>query len=125
MKQLLYFSVFLASLLTGCQPKEALETQVDIDIQQPVVTLLADSTRQLDFSIIITQLGNYYYQDFKFELREWETGQVIDQFETTLGTAREFVFHRVIVSGAGNYYVTTGLGTERNGVSSGELLVVP
>jgi hypothetical protein len=122
--QSLLFCLFLSSLAMGCR-KESYHVSVDIDVRDPVITTLADGSRQLDFTIVVTQLGNYFFRDFMFELKPFAGGTAIDTFSTQLPTAREFVFRTVVVPGAGNYFVNTMVGSETNGASGGEMVVVP
>lgn len=114
----------LSTLVLGCR-KESYNVNVDLDIREPKVTILADSSRQLDFTIVVTQLGNYFYRNFAFDLKPFQGGEVIDSFTTQLPTAREFVFRTVVVPGQGNYYINVVVGSETNGVSAGKMVMVP
>jgi hypothetical protein len=123
--RLTIYSILMTSIGAGCRP-EPVSTNIDIDLRDPVITLLSGGSRQLDFTIVVTQLGNYFFRPFYFELKKLGgQQQVLDTYMYTLPSAREFVYRSVIVPGPGDYFVTAGVGTETSGGSSGTLVKVP
>jgi hypothetical protein len=105
--------------------KEAAMTSTEIEIRQPVISEVADGTKKLDFTIVVTQLGNKFYQDFDFKLTKWNSSAVLDSFQTTLPTAREFVKFSVIVPGPGDYWAEVSVMEDGSGSGSGTLIKIP
>lgn len=115
---------FLLLLCGACDPEPGF-VETTIDIRDPVITTLPDSTKQLDFTIVVTQIGNFYRQEFHFSLNPFNSTTIIDSFSTRLPSAREFVTRTVVVPKPGNYWVEARLGTDEGGSSSGTLIRVP
>ncbi|MDO8972239.1 MAG: hypothetical protein Q7U74_16205 [Saprospiraceae bacterium] len=118
-------TLFFLLLLCGACDPESVSVEIDIDIRDPVITTLPDSTKQLDFTIVVTQIGNFYHQDFHFRLNPFSSTTIIDSFSTRLPSAREFVTRTVVVPKPGNYWVEARIGTDESGASSGTLIQVP
>ncbi|MBL7810462.1 MAG: hypothetical protein JNN28_21740 [Saprospiraceae bacterium] len=110
--------------LESCRPDQA-EVSIEMLVQPPVVTTLADGSRQADLTMVITQIGNFYYQDFSYDFKKFQGTVIFDSLATTLPTAREFIQRRVIVPEPGLYYLSMRLGTETNGASTGKTVEIP
>lgn len=111
-------------LFQACR-QEDFEINIDIDIRDPEITNLDDGSKKLDFTVVVTQLGNHYYQDFHFNFTEFGSSATLDSFSTALPTAREFIKRSIVVASGGDYWVEAFVGTESNGSSSGTLIKVP
>lgn len=117
----------LITLLMGfgaCR-KEHAEVSIEMTVQPPVVTPMPDGSRQVDLTMVVTQIGNYYYQDFSYDFKKFQGTVIFDSLATTLPTAREFIQRRVIVPESGLYYLNMRLGTETNGASTGKTVKIP
>lgn len=125
MKTILSILLFASILLLGACKKEKFELDIDIDIRDPEISNLDGGSKKLDFTIVVTQLGNYYHKDFHFKLKKFGGNVALDSFSTILPTAREFVKHTVVVASGGDYWIEASIGTEQNGASSGTLIKVP
>ena len=125
MKRLLTPAILtLLMCLGACRTDEAHVT-IDTVVQPPVVTTLPNGSRQVDLTMVITQSGNFYYQDFSYDFKKFQGTIIFDSLTTTLPTAREFIQRRFVVPGPGLYYLTMRLGTDSNGSSSGETVDIP
>lgn len=125
MKKLIAPTLLIMLLSLGaCRPEQA-EITIDMDVQPPIIDSLPDGSRQVDLTMVITQIGNYYYQDFSYDFRKFQGAVIFDSLVTTLPTAREFIRRRVIVPEPGLYFLTMRLGTESNGASSGMTIDIP
>lgn len=125
--KLVFATLLVSCLLFGnaCK-KEPLSVNIDIDIQNPQITNLQDGAKKLDFTIVVTQLGNYYHEEFQFQFKEFgNNSPLIDSFQVILPTAREFVRRTVTVPQGGDYWVEAQVGTGSAGSSTGTLIKVP
>lgn len=116
---------FLLLLLAvyACGKQETTSVSTDIDIRDPIVTDAANGAKNLDFTIVVTQIGNTFDEEFKFTISRFGQSAVLDSFQTTLPTAREFVKFSVTVPGPGDYWAEVLTGT--GGSGSGTLIKVP
>ena len=116
--------VFALSIVS-CKRDDDRMVNIDIAFSSYTINNLPDGTRRIETVVVVTQLGNYFIPEYRFEISEWGDEAVIDSYSTTLPSAREFITQTVIVPGPGNYMVTVRLGTEQNYSSTGKLFIVP
>jgi hypothetical protein len=126
MKHLITSMAFiLLAGLSACEQEQPYEVNIDTTFQTPVVTPLPDGSRQVDLTMVITQIGNYYYQDFSYDFRKFQGTLIFDSLTTTLPTAREFIQRSFVVPEPGLYYLTMRVGTVSSGLSSGKTVDIP
>ena len=120
---LLCCALFLAS---GClKDQEVPDVTIDTKVPDPVITTLSNGTKKLDFTIEVTQTGNFFYQDFDFQLSRTDTLVALDSYHVLLPSAHEFVHHTVVVQHPGVYKVAVFIGPADNGAGSSSTVVVP
>lgn len=121
-----FFTLLLAATicLIACR-KEPTMNDTDIEIRPPVISEETGGMKKLDFTVVVTQLGNRLYQDFDFKLTKWGSDIKLDSFQTTLPTAREFVKFSITVPGPGDYLANVFVGKDGSGSGSGTLVKVP
>lgn len=119
--------LFILPLLTtwGCGKQEPVSIDIDIDIHEPAITTLSDGSKQLDFTVEVRQIGDYFHKDIEFELKKLGGSAVLDHYQTLMPTAKEFVHHSVVVETAGDYFLEVFVGSNGSGVGSGTLVKVP
>ncbi|MCC7464766.1 MAG: hypothetical protein IT261_00770 [Saprospiraceae bacterium] len=118
------FTFILLAGLSACR-QEQYEVDIDTSFQTPVVTPLPDGSRQVDLTMVVTQIGNFYYQDFSYNFRKFQGTVLYDSLTTTLPTAREFIQRSFVVPEPGLYYLTMRVGSVSNGSSSGKTVDIP
>ncbi|MDX1910157.1 MAG: hypothetical protein SFV22_01660 [Saprospiraceae bacterium] len=126
--RLLPFTALLFLLLTqpACKKEDnSAAVTIDIDIKDPVFSVLPDGSIQADMTIVITQLGNYFFEDFTCRWWRYPDGAVLGTYQTILPTAREFVRFPLIVPEPGTYWLETSLGTPQNGSSGRRQITIP
>lgn len=120
------FIAFACLLLGESCKQEPLSVNIDIDIQDPQITTLQGGAKKLDFTVVVTQLGNFYHEEFQFQFKKFgNNSPLIDSFQVVLPTAREFVRRTVTVPQGGDYWVEAQVGTSNSGASTGTLIKVP
>ncbi|MBX2892013.1 MAG: hypothetical protein KF734_13875 [Saprospiraceae bacterium] len=89
------FGGLLVFTTMTCQ-KENPEVEVNILFQDAMTTQIGNDDRRLDFTVVVTQLGNTFYRDYTMTFTKINNSSVVlDSYHTTLPTAREFVKHSI------------------------------
>lgn len=118
--------LLLAGLAAGCQKQESHTINADIEIRDPEISEAGAGAKQLDFTVVVTQLGTTYEQEFEFRISPFNSqSTLIGSYRTSLPTAREFVKFSVTVPGPGDYWLDVLLGPEGNRFGYGKSLKVP
>ena len=128
MKTVYYLPVllcFVALCASNCRKEEERHVSTDIDLRDPVITTLDNGRKKLDFTIVVTQIGNHFFQDFDLKISRFGSNTVIDSFHTLLPTAREFVRYSIVVDQPGNYWVDIFVGSGGGGSGIGKMVKVP
>ncbi len=129
MKIAFYFHVLLCCTLflaAGCiKDQDVPEVTIDIKAPDPVITTLSNGKKQLDFTIEVTQTGDFFYQDFDFQFSRTDSLLVVDSFHGLLPSAHEFVHRSVVVPSPGVYKLAIFIGPADNGAGSSSTVVVP
>lgn len=116
------FALFIAA----CQKQESAQVDVDVEIQDVNVTLdLGNGEKKLDFTVVVTQIGNTFLRDYKMVFTKYGSTVVLDSFQTTLPTAREFLKHSVQPVESGTYEAYITLRGDGINYGYGKLVKVP
>jgi hypothetical protein len=115
----------LAIFFAACTKEATRTLSIDIEIREPVVTTLPAGSKQLDFTVVVTQLGNSFDRNFNFTLQRFADETVVDSFSTSLPTAKEFVRFSVTAPGPGDYWAYARVGGNEGYALSGTLVKVP
>jgi hypothetical protein len=75
--------------------------------------------------VVVTQLGNYFFEEFKCSWQRYPEGPVLGSYQTVLPTAREFVRFPIIVQEPGVYWIETSLGTAGSGTYGRTQITIP
>jgi len=125
-KSLTWLFLLLAGLFAGCQKQESHTNNADIEIRDPEISDVGAGAKQLDFTVVVTQLGTTYEQEFEFRISPFNSqSTLIGSYKTSLPTAREFVKFSVTVPGPGDYWVEVNIGPDGSRFGYGKLLKVP
>ena len=110
-----------------CQKQESAEVDADIEIRDVVTTDLGNGEKKLDFTVVVTQIGNTFYPDYRMTFTKFNNQEtVLDSSRITLPTAREFVKHTIQPVQPGNYRVTVRLQfDDLNYTGYGTMITVP
>jgi hypothetical protein len=115
----------LALSLVSCQKQDA-EVEVEVEIQDVVTTDLGNGQKKLDFTVVVTQFGNTFLRDYKMVFMSFGNPSVVlDTYETTLPTAREFVKHTIQPVTSGNYIAEITLKMDGINYGYGKSVRVP
>jgi hypothetical protein len=124
LRNYLTLTAFLLSA-AACRELELSDIDADVEIQDVVTTDLGNGEKKLDFTVVVTQFGNAYFQDYKMTFTKFNDPVVIDSSKMTLPTAREFVKHSVQPVQSGDYYAFISLKAEGISNGFGKVLKVP
>ncbi|MBV6439828.1 MAG: hypothetical protein EPGJADBJ_01482 [Saprospiraceae bacterium] len=113
--------------VTACQKQEDMDIDADIEFQDIVTTDLGNGDKKLDFTVVVTQIGNSFYRDYRMTLTKFNDKEtVLDSAYITLPTAREFVKHSVQPLQPGNYWINVQLHLDDlNYTGYGTMITVP
>ena len=128
MKIAFYLNALLCCLLlaAGCtKDQEIPDVTIDIKVPDPVISTLSNGSKRLDFTVEITQTGNFFYQDFDFSFTTSDGATILDTYHYLLPSAHEFVHHTVVVTTPGTYKANVFIGPSDSGAGSGSTVVVP
>ncbi|MEO6758754.1 MAG: hypothetical protein ABIO24_04810 [Saprospiraceae bacterium] len=129
MKFAFYFNALLCCVVLfafGCQKDQPVPSvTIDIKVPAPVITTLSNGQKKLDFTVEVTQTGDFFYQDFNFRFTQPDSSLVLDTYYTLLSSGHEFVHHTVTASHPGIYMVDVFIGPADGGGGSGSTVVVP
>jgi len=122
-----YFPVCCCILFfaSGClkdQPDPSVA--IDLKVPSPVISTLSNGTKKLDFTIEVTQTGDFFYQDFALTFSKPDSTAVLDSYQVILPSPHEFVHHTVVVSQPGTYRIDVFVGPVDGGVGSGNTVIV-
>ena len=119
-----YLLLGLLSLTLACSKNEP-ELNIEIDFEKITIAKFPNGDREVGYTISVTQFGDIFLNEFSFTFRPYFSRNVLDEFSTTLPTAREFVQHTVKLSKAGEYNATVKIKRGNKEVSFSKEIDVP